>query len=378
MKKSSLLLLALLTSSAVLADPKRPNVPAPAPAVIAKYKAALAKGRTLQGAKKYADATDALNDALAAMPGDATVLGELGWTAYLAKDYKTAEAMTRKSLAAEGVPNVRGATLFNLGLIQEQNGDKASAIASYLQSIKARPNGVVRARLKKLDATAAAAIDPYAPHALTGYASIADLCKDAKATLAKTDALDASTCTCGEPIDDADTKPLTASKPFDELKTFQATCPDDMRRYNELYVAVKTGGKWYGEVIASTLTNYHGNADLTFNESSTRGSMLTVDFKLESGTSDGMDTYGYDTHTIAVFGLGPSHVPSAAQIKLHEFSDEQFDPRGDPPGKDNISINTDLAITWGSGATFTLAGKTTGLDKDTASNTLGSHTLVFR
>jgi Tfp pilus assembly protein PilF len=166
------LVLLSTTATSALADAP----PSLTPDAKAHYKTALAKARKLQAAKKYADATAAFNDALAAAPGDATVLGELGWTAYLAKDYKTAEEITRKAVAAQAVPNVRGATLYNLGLIQEQNGDKAGAIASYAASLKARPNAVVAARLKTLDANAAAAADPYAPHALTGYASIAELC----------------------------------------------------------------------------------------------------------------------------------------------------------------------------------------------------------
>src|ERR1700689_4365607 len=55
------------------------------------YAAALQKGRDFQAKKKWADAEAAFGDCLKIAPDDATALGELGWTAYLAKDLATAE-----------------------------------------------------------------------------------------------------------------------------------------------------------------------------------------------------------------------------------------------------------------------------------------------
>jgi hypothetical protein len=150
-----------------------------------------------------------------------------------------------------------------------------------------------------------------------------------------------------------------------------------MRHYNDYYVAVKAAGRWYGELVGDTMTGYHGAGELDFNGSVTRGAMLIVDFMLWGSSSDGLQTSDWHSHTIAAFGVGPSHVPSAAEIKLSDFSEDAFDPRGDNPPKPQIGVNTDLALTWRNGATFSLAGKTTGLDAQTASITLGSHTLVF-
>ena len=59
-----------------------------------------------------------------------TVLGELGWTAYLMKDYAKAKDATQKAIAHQPAPNIRGAALYNLGLIDEAQHDTAGAVAA--------------------------------------------------------------------------------------------------------------------------------------------------------------------------------------------------------------------------------------------------------
>src|SRR5215470_3007299 len=112
---------------------------------LADPKGLLRKGRDLQGAKKYAEAIAAFEEALKLQPDDPTVLGELGWTAYLMKDYAKAKDATQKAIARQPAPNIRGAALYNLGLIDEAKGDTAGAVTAYTESLRARPNATVRA-----------------------------------------------------------------------------------------------------------------------------------------------------------------------------------------------------------------------------------------
>ncbi len=146
------------------------------------YRQGLSEGRKLHKAKDYAGAVKAFEKALAVNPDDPRALSELGYAAFFAKDYKYAEESTKKALDRSSDPELRGATLYNLGLIYEANGKNADAITAYMQSLEARPNRVVREALAKLDPTKAALYDPLKPIALSGpYAKLDDWCKAAKA-----------------------------------------------------------------------------------------------------------------------------------------------------------------------------------------------------
>ena len=357
----------ILVSTTAAARADGPKLSADAKA---HYKTALAKARKLQAAKKYADATAAFDDALAAAPGDATVLGELGWTAFLAKDYKTAEAMTRKALAAQGAPSVRGATLYNLGLIEEQNGDKPGAIASYTASIKARPNAVVAARLKTLDPNAAAAVAPLALDALTGYATIDDYCKAAP----KTD--DPENCSCGDPIDGA--RAIKVATPFSAAQTVVEDCGHGQgnRNYD---IAVQLAGKWYVEYLNSNDLSMGCSGELTINSVTTHGGMLLVDSTTIGSCPDDMADSAdeWSQRRISVLGIGASHKVAAAMIAIGDHDEKQATPKADKPPPPVVSRDLALTLTWTGDTTFTLAGKTTGTDKIAAAAMLGNHTLVF-
>ena len=179
-----------------------------------KLAAALRTGRELQHKKKFTDAIAAFEQGLAVVADDATLLSELGWTAYLAKDLGKAEAATKKALAAQAAPNVRAATLYNLGLIAEAKSDKAAAAASYFESLRLRPNGAVRQALAKLDPGKAAAFDPFAPAKLQGpFESIAAFCKT---TPAKETVGDFTIgCTCGTQLKAGKPK---LSLPFEQVQ----------------------------------------------------------------------------------------------------------------------------------------------------------------
>ena len=163
-------LLAIVRLAAAGAAQAAPKAKATvSPEVHKKYGELMALGHKSQQKKDWKSAIGAFEKAVEAVPDDPAALTELGWTAYLAKDLDKAEAATKRAVASDGAPNIRGAALYNLGLIAEARHDTKGAIAAYIASIKARPHSVVRAALAKLDMAAAAA-----PRSLCGAAARRD------------------------------------------------------------------------------------------------------------------------------------------------------------------------------------------------------------
>jgi hypothetical protein len=141
------------------------------------YGAAITEGRKLFRAKNYVGAAAAFERATRAMPKDADAWSELGWAQFNAGDLVNAEHATRASLARTGTDEVRGATLYNLGRINEQRGFKDSAVDAYAQSFSARPNRVVLTRLRALDPARADLFAPFAATRCAGpFATRAALC----------------------------------------------------------------------------------------------------------------------------------------------------------------------------------------------------------
>ena len=116
-----------------------------------KCKNLIDDGRNLATANKLPAAIAKLEACIALIPDEPTALGELGFLAFRAKDLDKAERATRQAIASQAAPNLRGAVLYNLGLILEARKDTAGAIVAYSDSLRARPNGVVRAKLRGLN-----------------------------------------------------------------------------------------------------------------------------------------------------------------------------------------------------------------------------------
>lgn len=106
----------------------------------------------------HAAAAAATERALALQPGDDRLLSELGWQRFLAKDLVRAEAATRQAIAVGG--RARPASLYNLGRILEEKGDKPAAAKAYQESLALRPNRTVQQALARVDPSAAVAASP--------------------------------------------------------------------------------------------------------------------------------------------------------------------------------------------------------------------------
>lgn len=342
--------------------------------------AALKKGRELQHKKKYADALAAFEQGLAAMPDDAVLDSEAGWTAYLLKDYDKAQELTRKALALEATPAVRAASLYNLGLIAEAKGDRTAAAGRYGESLRLRPNATVRKALLAIDPGAAAQFDPFAPQKLAGpFDSIAAFCKTQPAKEVESlDGLDMP-CTCGT-LQKPEGK-VTLGLPFEKVEVFRRQCiaADSTNGNggigdNEYRVAVKTANGWYVGQIESDGFNRHCATDFKLHGASVEqhGPLLAlVRFGLEGGCGGGLFSNEFTGERVVAVAVGPSGVPSATPAVRTKEHDESTSYETDPE-KTTVNVDLALAPAWSDGK-LELEGKAKGANADE----VGAHAVVF-
>ncbi len=76
--------------------------------------------------------------------------GGAGWAAFLAKRNDAARWATRQGLKANPSDTLRGLLLYNLGRIQQEEGNRKEAIHLYQKSLKLRPHKKVEKRLNDL------------------------------------------------------------------------------------------------------------------------------------------------------------------------------------------------------------------------------------
>jgi len=138
------------STAAPSTDPERPPLSAPPITQAGPRRALLAEGRRLAQAGDHAGAIERYERALAIAPGDATLLGELGWALFRANRLDDAFEATRDALERAETEQQEGSILYNLGRIAEARGRANEALELYRRSIAARPNEVVRARIVAL------------------------------------------------------------------------------------------------------------------------------------------------------------------------------------------------------------------------------------
>ena len=119
------------------------------------FAAALKEGRRLSAKGDYPAAIKSFDQALAAVPHDPTALSELGFAALKAGQLDRARKCTLEAVDGAGDPHIKAATLYNLGLIDEAQGNPAAAIGDYQRSLALRPNKTVEAKLAALQSAVA-------------------------------------------------------------------------------------------------------------------------------------------------------------------------------------------------------------------------------
>lgn len=141
------------------------------------YGSALKRGRMLLNKDRAPQAASAFEAALRARPGDPMALSELSWARFRAGHMKRARKAANESIDnAEGDPVIKAASLYNLGRVQESEGQKQEAVRSYQRSYELRQHPVVAKRLKALGATVPVSV--WTSNATKGpYKDLEDYCK---------------------------------------------------------------------------------------------------------------------------------------------------------------------------------------------------------
>ena len=147
--------------------PAKATRPEPIPPETRKeYAARLRAGRAHAKAKRWGEAVSEFEAALVAVPLDDRALSELGWAAFQAGDHAKAEKANADSVRVSSRPELKAASLYNLGRVAEARGERERAAALYADSLVLRPSKTVAKRLVALgkpapatDPTTAAARD---------------------------------------------------------------------------------------------------------------------------------------------------------------------------------------------------------------------------
>ena len=289
---------------------------------------------------------------------------------FRAKDLAKADAVTRQAIAHATEPNVRGGALYNLGRIQEAEHDKPAAIASYLESLRARPSHVVREQLATLDHALAATFDPFAPTAMTGpFESIKAFCAAQPITPDDPD------CDCDN-IEIAKHGAGKLRAPFEHVELIRRTCGD-----NE--IAVKLAAGWYVtsvDLASQRASRAHcGRGDWAFDRVTMHGARAAIEYRTSGVCSHRNEDWGWDERSFVIVGVGASGAASATPpitTKLIEWN-----ATDDKPAK---HWETAIATTVRSisDASFVVSGtiasnQFVGPTKDAVADQLGAHTFEF-
>jgi len=149
---------ASLKDAAPVAKPAQGKRPVPiSPEKRREYAGHLKSGRAHARARRWGEASAEFEKALAAVPMDDRALSELGWAALQAGDYDAAEKANADAVRVSSTPEVKAASLYNLGRVAEAKNDKDRAAALYGDSLALRPNKTVEKRLAALGKQAPAA-----------------------------------------------------------------------------------------------------------------------------------------------------------------------------------------------------------------------------
>jgi len=352
------------------------------PADRVRYRAALKRGQSAYSNNDYQAAIAAFNEALAAIPGDARALSELGLAAYRKQDFAAAEASLRRSIAAAGDHDVKGASLYNLGRVLEDRGDKPGAIDAYRQSLGERPNATVRERLAGLDAAAAAALDPLAPRVLLGpFADLTQFCATARRAECRGEPGEGdSEYRCdGKPIRKLD----APAAPYRAVVLFNASCWFDPRHdygLRKYHLAIRTKDGWFvARESPATWNNRRCDEALTvrgleLTDAVAGGApevVLRVERKGECTGGGGSETW--TDQYLVVAGVGASGRPSATPPILTAEHRESSDFE-DPPHVERVEAKLDVQFLDGQ---IDVEGTARHLDAKTRGELLGKHAFIF-
>lgn len=365
--------------------------PAVAVDVRKAYAQALTRGRR-QAQKGDLDAAVAtFQAALSLSPNDGRVLSELGVVAQRQGDLALAEKWTRQSIAATSDPQVRGASLYNLGRIEEARGDNAAAVEAYKRSLQSRPNHLVRARLATLDPTAAAELDPFAPRLMAGpFPSVSAWCGQQLGAVKKErqGELRDDDFACDTDGDDSTWRATRLGGPWAEARIVVTRTAEVGNRDEEYHVAVRQADQWYVSPSLWSTTDgerHETNVGLLRFEVGDvvagGAPQLTVHARVEESSYGGWGSSETERELLAFVGVGPSGRPSAsAPIAVASRVTEDGVSPFDGDGRDDPRT-TAYKLGWRvqpSGEIELSLGEHEGkLDPGLTADVLGTHRILF-
>ena len=363
------------------------------------YVKALEEARALHRKKDFKGAIKGFQRALDIIPDDARALSELGWSAFNAKDLGLAEGSLGKAIARTTDPQLRGSTLYNLGRVHEDEGDKRRAVVDYTESLRARLSAVVLARLATLDVAAAQAFDLLAPKSALGpFGDLSAACSAVTKTLVERQPGAKVTC---DPEAASGSFFVGAVEAADVTTPWLAarvitTCTDSMSSCAtgtvHLAMQTKADGKWY---VATDVESAYNPGAFGIYESVAGekievkdrvvGGFPEVVLQLRHDRSDSdlgwNEVESYITESMLLCGLGPSGVPSCTRpIPLaHHGQRVVLSQEDDAPGAKHPTLfddRWDVRVSFLDGGPVDLAEGGGKIPPD-VKPIRGMHTLVW-
>jgi hypothetical protein len=287
------------------AAPQEPATPKLTKEQRAEYRAHFDKGRTLSKGKQWAEAITSLEAALAIVPGDDRVMGELSWAAFSSGDHKKAREMGRAAALAATKPGVKAAALYNLGRAEEASGRLAEAKAAYAESIALRPNKTVSDRLAALEKSVPGVADPL-PCA--------------------TPQPEADMCTClSKSVDDSEVQPACKVEPLPVDGLAVATYATSGLGEERVVVVARQAAAW--SVVADLAWVYNPgmmgiHEELTLGKATTRKVGTHTIVEITANKSRGDSDMGIDeieteaSELLVVCVLGDATTPTTCPLDV--------------------------------------------------------------
>ncbi|HEU4537637.1 MAG TPA: tetratricopeptide repeat protein, partial [Polyangiaceae bacterium] len=320
------------------------------------YLEALKAARAAHQQGDPAAALAGFDRALEVYPDDPRALSEKGWVEFLGGALDAAERDTRKALGRSVDVELLGSGYYNLGRIQEGRGNKDAALASYLSSLKVRPNETVKKRALELD-PAAVGRGPVTPRLLAGpFKTLAAFCDAAKKEPSGPGMkvhCDPRGRSLGELEGSAEAKG-PAPAPFKAVRLFASNPgtidggPSELGLV-EYHLAFETAEGWY--VLRAALRLYNPGAFGIFEQATIKAfewrdlvpggpGEFVARFEASRGDSDmGLNEFqSDDSELLVACGVGASGRPSCLELPVAGASkrelmneDDELRPAGEPP-----------------------------------------------
>jgi hypothetical protein len=296
---------------------------------------------------------------------------ERGLVALRAGKLAAADALEREAIAHAATPLAASIAHYNLGLVQEAEGDRDAAIVSYVESLRARPSARARERLARLDRELADGLDPFATEPLAGpFTSLAEFAvrEERRIGRCRTDVASYEVVRAFAAA--------SLAPPYRGAATFRVAC-DGPR----LFVGVQLADGWYvGELDSEPLPQFTRcasepkRAAIAVARVAGATPRLRVTYAVETICVHHGDTWGSRERAHVVIGVGASNTPAATARIFASAIDWNVDDSGRRREPKRTEKRRAVAIAWHRDGSFTIR-RVAGTVED---DLVGRHAPRFR